>query len=319
MRVILWGLSIEETMTKKYNSWEGWKCSAGAENVFIDADGYIYVAACKVKGKQGNIYDGSWSLSEEWTTCPAKWCMCGQDMQLRKVRNESFFSLLEAPPKENVHEMDRVDWVVPYHYKSFASHPRFVTWDLGRRCNYSCSYCHPMISNNTEALRTDEELRIGVEAIEKNFIKNNKAKFIFTGGEPTIIPAFMDMVRSLRAKGHDLHTQTNCSRNPDYHRELIRHSFVGVSVHLEFAKDDRLLKNFEAIIDEKEKDHKTSMNWFGIRIMVGPGNLERALELKKRTLAIPHFAKHGACRSGSTLRKQRHRCHPPRSHVELRP
>ena len=85
----------------------------------------------------------------------------------------------------------------------------------------------------------------------------------------------------------------NGSRNPDYHRELIRYSFIGVSVHLEFANDDRLLKNFEAIIDEKQKNKMASYNWFGVRIMVGPGNLERALQLKKRTLAIPHYERHG--------------------------
>ncbi len=286
-------LSAEEAMIKKYNSWEGWQCSAGAENVFIDADGFVYVAACKVKGKQGNVFKNQWELDEKWTTCPAKWCMCGQDMQLRKVRDESFFSLLDYPPSSNVDEMDRVDWVVPHYYHGFVTHPRFVTWDLGRRCNYSCSYCHPLISNQTDPLRTEDELMGAVDLIEKRFTKNNKAKWIFTGGEPTIIPSYMKMIKSLRGKGHDLHTQTNGSRNPDYHRELIRYSFVGISVHLEFANDDRLLKNFEAIIDEKHKNKTAGYNWFGVRIMVGPGNLERALELKKRTMAIKHFSKHG--------------------------
>ena len=287
------GLSVEEAMIKQYNSWKGWKCSAGVENIFIDADGMLHVAACKVGGKKGNIFEDTWDLNEEWVTCPAKWCMCGQDMQIRKVRNESFQSQLDDPPKENVQEIDRVDWVVPYHYKSFISHPRFVTWDLGRRCNYSCSYCHPMISNNTDAHKTEEELMRGIGLIEKKFIKDNKSKWIFTGGEPTINPAFLKIVKYLHAKGHDLHTQTNCSRNPDYHRELIRYSFIGVSVHFEFAKDDRLIKNFTAIVDEKEKDKAVSENWFGVRLMVGPGDLSRALELKKRILEIPNFKIHG--------------------------
>jgi len=214
-------------------------------------------------------------------------------MQLRKVRHDSFFPLLEAPPKENVSEMDRADWVVPYHYSGFKSHPRFVTWDLGRRCNYSCSYCHPAISNNTDPHKTKYELMKGIGLIEKKFIKSNKAKWIFTGGEPTINPAFMDIVKYLRADGHDLHTQTNCSRNPAYHQELIRYSFIGVSVHFEFANDERLLKNFQAIVEEKEADKETAKNWFGVRIMVGPGDLQRALVLKEKTLAIKNFAKHG--------------------------
>lgn len=287
------GLSVEEAMSKRHNSWKGWKCSAGAENIFIDADGHIHVAACKVGGKKGNIYYNHWELDGGWITCPATWCMCGQDMQLRKVRDPSFYPYMNRQGLETVDHLRRADWVVPFHYHTFEAFPRFVTWDLGRRCNFSCSYCHPLISNKTDPHRSEQDLMRGIRLVEKNFIKNHKAKWIFTGGEPTINPAFLNIVKYLHAEGHALHTQTNGSRSADYHRELIRYSFIGISVHLEFVEIDRLLKTIAAIIDEKESDIDVAKHWFGVRIMVGPGFYEQALDLKEKALEIPFFEKYG--------------------------
>ncbi|MCB0378544.1 MAG: radical SAM protein, partial [Bdellovibrionales bacterium] len=216
------GLSNEEAMSRRLNNWKGWKCSAGRYNMHVSADGNIFAATCKVGGMLGNVYDDRFKLSDRWTTCSKEWCMCGQDMQLPKARKESFLPyVLEDPPGKEVNHLSSVDWVAPYHMESFRQYPYFITWDLGRRCNYACDYCLPSLSNTYEAHKSWGSLKHAADNIIKNFSKGSPARWIFTGGEPTINPSFMDLVKYLHEKGHNLHTQTNGSRTAEYHAELI--------------------------------------------------------------------------------------------------
>ncbi len=288
------GLSNEEVLSLRLNQWKGWKCSAGVENIFITADGNIYSATCRVGGWLGNVYDQGFKLPEKWLTCTKEWCMCGQDMQLRKVREESFLPLVhQEPPAANVNKMEDADAVMPFHFKSFQEFPKFVTWDLGRRCNFSCNYCNESISNNYEAHKSWGSLKHAAENILKSFVKGDKARWIFTGGEPTINPDFMKLVSYLSEGGHNLHTQTNGSRSPEYHRELIRHSSIGVSLHLKFMSEEKVLRLAEAIIDEQVNHKKASQYWFGVRVMVPPGHFDKALSIKKALQKVKGFDEFG--------------------------
>lgn len=76
-----------------------------------------------------------------------------------------------------------------------------VIWDLGRKCTYACTYCPPHRKNNWSATASFEELKKTADALERyHNIYNSKRKdpFIisasFTGGEPTVNPAFFDFL-----------------------------------------------------------------------------------------------------------------------------
>ena len=53
-----------------------------------------------------------------------------------------------------------------------------VTWDLGRRCNYDCSYCPVTRHDNFSPHATLEELKANVEV--QNAIKNGFSKAFST-------------------------------------------------------------------------------------------------------------------------------------------
>jgi len=81
-----------------------------------------------------------------------------------------------------------------------------ITWDLGRRCNYDCSYCPPHRHDNFSRHATFDELKSSVDFVLKyadlyNTYRNYKeVGFTFTGGEPTVNPYFIDFFKYLRAK-----------------------------------------------------------------------------------------------------------------------
>lgn len=72
-----------------------------------------------------------------------------------------------------------------------------VSWLLGRFCNYSCSYCWPYARSDTNDFRPTELCLITMDEIkrqarERNF---NSFHFSFSGGEPTMHPGYIDILR----------------------------------------------------------------------------------------------------------------------------
>lgn len=48
--------SVDEVIAKGYNKWQGWHCSAGARNLYIDYDGNVWRANCFSSNKYGQIH-----------------------------------------------------------------------------------------------------------------------------------------------------------------------------------------------------------------------------------------------------------------------
>lgn len=79
-----------------------------------------------------------------------------------------------------------------------------VTWDLGRRCNYDCSYCPSHRHDNFSPHATLEDLiknsDFVLEYINLYMTYRNykRASISFTGGEPTVNPNFIPFIEYLR-------------------------------------------------------------------------------------------------------------------------
>lgn len=284
-------LSAEEAMGKRVNNWKGWRCSAGVDNIHVTPDGNIWSATCKVGGYLGNVYDDYFKIPDEWVACTKEWCMCGSDMRLRKARTLEFKEKTYEPhPSNRVERISSVDWIAPFHFEAHRDWPKTITWDLQRRCNFSCSYCHPAISNNYEAHKSWGSLKHATDLIFECFAKGQMVKWVFTGGEPTLNPAYLDLVKYIRSFGHMIHTQSNGSRGPAYFSELIEYSCVGLSLHFESLNEARFIETCRAVIGKKSEHEEASKLWFGVRLMVPPGRGADAMRIRDELLAIPRFA-----------------------------
>ena len=79
-----------------------------------------------------------------------------------------------------------------------------VTWDLGRRCNYDCSYCPAHRHDDFSPHASLDELKSAVDFLfeyidtymEKRSYKHTSISF--TGGEPTVNPNFIPFVKYLK-------------------------------------------------------------------------------------------------------------------------
>ena len=81
-----------------------------------------------------------------------------------------------------------------------------VTWDLGRRCNYDCSYCPVTRHDNFSPHASLEELKSNTDFLFEyidTYMQYRKFKFTsigFTGGEPTVNPNFIPFIQYLKSE-----------------------------------------------------------------------------------------------------------------------
>ena len=288
--------TVEDVHSLKLNYWRGWYCSAGIRSLYIHHDGLIYRGTCAVGGALGSIYNSGLGGGEKetgwlynWVMCDRETCACGTDMQSPKVKNLADTKLISIDGgfKEvdynNFAVVDQVQDPNMIFCGAFK-HYKLVIWELGRRCNYDCSYCFPDSHNNYESYKTLGSLMQGLKNLSEGWAVDQKMKFVFTGGEPTFNPDFLEFVTHLHDDlQHISHTTTNGSQTPEYYAKLMQVSDIGFSAHLSYLENPKIyakfVKNVASAADSKKTNDLSDLNWLGVRIMLQPGKLELAKQL----------------------------------------
>ncbi len=228
--MVVWGNHVEETSTeytvseikaKGHNRFEGWMCNVGTDCMYIDFDGMVWNGPCRVGGQLGHMLT-DWQLPKEMLTCTNQTCDCGTGIKLPKHSYPA-----------------RLDPIEPQLFS--------VQWDLGRRCNFDCSYCWPTSHNKTESWVPVEVLKKVVDKICER--REGKMQFNFAGGEPTLHPQFMQLCMYLWERDHNIHVQTNGTMSEIKARLLASVAEISISVHFEFVSLEKLIRNITAILE----------------------------------------------------------------------
>lgn len=168
--------------------------------------------------------------------------------------------------------MFKVENLYP-HYKDSVK----IEWNLGKRCNYDCSYCPSEIHDNHSA-HTD--LRVLERAIDE-IAKLKNPRISFTGGEPTVHPQFNKILDYAHKKVKWISVTTNGTRTVDFYRNLCRDyaDYLVFSLHFEYDWE-RVLGT---ILSTAVPFYK---NRVLVHIMMLPGKLAEAKH------AIDYLSKH---------------------------
>jgi MoaA/NifB/PqqE/SkfB family radical SAM enzyme len=159
------------------------------------------------------------------------------------------------------------------HYKDSVK----IEWNLGKRCNYNCSYCPSEIHDNTSA---HIELLVLQRAIDE-ISKLQNPRISFTGGEPTVHPQFNKILDYARKKVKWISVTTNGTRTKDFYKNLCKEylDYLVFSLHFEYNWE----RVIETILNTAIPSYK---NKILVHVMFFPGKL---LEVKQ---AIEHLSKH---------------------------
>jgi organic radical activating enzyme len=114
-----------------------------------------------------------------------------------------------------------------------------VEWMLGNTCNYDCSFCSDEFkSGDKKYLDIDVYIDTCKRLIEQS--GNNKVWFKLTGGEPTLYPKLIELLKFIKSTGNFTYIITNGSRTIRYWEELKEANcidFIAVSMHPEQKAD----------------------------------------------------------------------------------
>jgi organic radical activating enzyme len=96
---------------------------------------------------------------------------------------------------------------------------KFIAWKMHNVCNYNCSFCPSHIKDGKERWFTLEKYK---EYIDKLVETNNgmPLRFQLTGGEPTLFPDFIPLVKYMKSKGIMVSVLTNGIRTIRWWKEL---------------------------------------------------------------------------------------------------
>jgi len=156
-----------------------------------------------------------------------------------------------------------------------------ITWDLGRRCNYDCSYCPAHRHDNFSPHASLDDLKSNTDFLFEYIdtymqYRNNKlASISFTGGEPTVNPNFIPFVKYLNDEYYKKYSHkwdanigltTNGAMSEKMAEAVIENiQHVTVSYHTE--SDDKLrqqvkdrIKQFREAEIKYPKDFRMNVN-----------------------------------------------------------
>ena len=106
-----------------------------------------------------------------------------------------------------------------------------IEWNLGKRCNYDCSYCPSSIHDNSSP-HTDIEILKAT--VDKLATLGKPIRLSFTGGEPCVHPKFQELITYCRFKDINwISVTTNGTLPYEFYRILPVDQYV-FSLHLEY-------------------------------------------------------------------------------------
>ena len=150
-----------------------------------------------------------------------------------------------------------------------------ITWNLGKRCNYDCSYCPPTVHDWVSPHHPVESIKSFVGKLDNWMAQQNKTfRMIMTGGEPMVHPDILEILKTIRT-AKNCSDQLTMTTNGSLPIELYQKSLewitnLTISLHLE-RSDQEIQKKLDLIVklNSEFKDR-----WISVQIMCLPGKIQ---------------------------------------------
>ena len=155
-----------------------------------------------------------------------------------------------------------------------------ITWFIGKRCNYDCSYCSSYTHDNFSPHIIKQDAFNFIDQLEEQTVKQNKKfKMSITGGEPFVHPDFLEILAYIKKKQSltQLVVVSNGSLPTKIYTKSSEHiSNLTISLHLE--QDDKIIDDTVDKIVELSKVNKWMLN---VNLMAFPKKLEKIKNIIK--------------------------------------
>lgn len=161
-----------------------------------------------------------------------------------------------------------------YPIKIVSAKKLKVLWQITTACTYTCSYCPKELHTGRSQNINLDELDIFLDKLgDRNFTVN------FTGGEPTIHPQFLEVLKKLKSRGIKTISDSNLSRTTRFYKEtagLIDNWCI--SIHPSMCE-----------LDEEKIRTVAEQSYTVVYLMMDPAYWDRAMEYWEKLKQIPRI------------------------------
>jgi hypothetical protein len=249
-----------------------------------------------VWGLLGNIYN-TWSTTTEWTECKIEACGCGADVILSKskdIKSKDHLHVTKYKYNGQYDSLNLQSNILSEHVAVEMDFPidYQILWDISRRCNFSCSYCWPSVHNNTDPHHDWEVIQATLYKAINEWAYNNPIRWNFGGGEPTLHPKFLDILKILKDNKQWTMVTTNGSlKSAFWHKAKKLLNSVNFSCHFEKVDEEQFINNVKIVLDWHDECNDDL--WCEIKLMAPPGVVKRALAMKDIINSLETFNRPG--------------------------
>lgn len=157
----------------------------------------------------------------------------------------------------------------------------FITWSLHNLCNFRCEYCPPNLNNGTtKNVCLSDVIRLHKELLEH--VPGKKLIFAFSGGEPTVHPEFIDMIKYLSENDCEVCMTTNGSRRLSWWEKAEPYiDHLVISYHPGWTKANLLKDNI---------DFLTKTTWVNLDLMMQPTHWDEIVDIGESFKKHPNIA-----------------------------
>lgn len=149
-----------------------------------------------------------------------------------------------------------------------------ITWFIGKRCNYDCSYCASYLHDNYSPHIDKNKAFNFIDQLEKYTVEQGKNfKINITGGEPFVHPNFIELLKYIKNKKQltQLVVVSNGSVPLKTYIESTEYiTNLTISLHLE--QDDSVINN---TVDKILSLNAVSGLFLNVNLMALPGKLDK--------------------------------------------
>jgi MoaA/NifB/PqqE/SkfB family radical SAM enzyme len=124
-----------------------------------------------------------------------------------------------------------------------------IEWNLGKRCNYDCSYCPSSIHDNSS---THTDIEVLKKTVDKLMTLGKPIRLSFTGGEPCVHPKFAELVKYCKHVGVTWISVTTNGTLPYEFYSVLEADQIVFSIHLEYDWK-RVFNTVESVVQLTNK------------------------------------------------------------------
>lgn len=250
---------------KKLNiNFSTWYCPIHTFVWLIRHDGTIKSGTCGQNmfyNHQSPFWDNEPRIENTDSYCKVKRgaCGCGSDLNSPKAIStevyQSFFKKInelgkDAGKNAPLYNGKSIIGIGALH--KILNGTAEIHIDIGKKCNFDCSYCPPGVHDNHSPFLTLENIDQALNIVEHHSRLLENKTCIITGGEPTLFKDLENLIKMLKVKNFKkIKINTNGTASYKTYSNLIKDYSVELDItfHYEFTTEKIVEKCNQLSID----------------------------------------------------------------------